>query len=51
MRVADLRTQIFCDEHSGLSPEAEQHVCLAIDALSMARHHLRLAEYRQMKKE
>ncbi len=46
-----LRTQLAHDNMAGLSPEAEEYVALALDALSTARHHLQLAVYRQMKKQ
>ena len=50
-KIEALRAEIFCGDYSGLSPEAEQNLCLSLDALSSARHHMKIAIYRQMKKE
>lgn len=49
--IGVLRSDIFCSDIDGLSPEAEQHLCMALDHLAIARSNLQLAAYRQMKKE
>jgi hypothetical protein len=50
-RLQTLRLDLFCENQTALSPEAEAYVCLAIDALSQAGHFLQVATYRLMKKE
>ena len=46
-RIEAVRVNSLCDDH-GLSPEAEQHYLLALNALEQARRFTLLAHYAEM---